>query len=524
LTGATLAPAAEVLGIQPRRAGRREWMGLAAIALPCLVYAMDVTVLHLAVPTLTAALKPSPAQLLWIVDIYGFLLAGSLVTMGTLGDRIGRRRLLMIGAASFAAASVLAACSTTPEMLIGARAILGVAGATLAPSTLSLIRNMFHDPAQRTAAIGIWGTSFAAGGTVGPVVGGLLLSHFGWGSVFLVSVPVMGLLLLVAPRLLPEFRNPVADRLDLLSAALSVTAVLSIIYGLKRAAQNGLGATPLVSVAAGLILGAAFVRRQHHLEHPFIDLRLFRAPVFSATIAALTLNVFAIFGLMFFNAQYFQLVLGLSPMRAGLWTLPSSVCIVISSMSSPRLLRLAPRTTVLIGGLLACALGFLIVALVRHAGLPALVAGAVVWGAGAGPVGTLATDLILGAAPPERAGSAASLSETSAEFGGALGLAVMGSIGIAMYRLAMSRADLSGVPAGAAEAARRTLAGAVAASRDLTPHARTVLLEASRGAFAHAFVSVAVVGIGLMLLAAAVLAAAVARARRTGGAPPDRAG
>src|SRR5687768_13525191 len=223
----------------PARAGKREWIGLAAIALPCLLYAMDLTVLNLAVPKLSADLKPSSTQLLWIIDIYGFLVAGSLITMGTLGDRIGRRRLLMIGAVAFGVASVLAAFSRSAEMLIATRAVLGLAGATLAPSTLSLIRNMFLDADQRRVAIGVWITSYSVGAAIGPLVGGVLLEHFRWGSVFLIGVPVMVLLLVIGPSLLPEYRDPNAGRLDLLSAAMSLAAVLLVIYGLKKTAEDG---------------------------------------------------------------------------------------------------------------------------------------------------------------------------------------------------------------------------------------------------------------------------------------------
>ena len=206
------------------RAGRREWIGLAVLALPCMVYAMDLTVLNLAVPHLSADLRPSSAQLLWIVDVYGFMVAGLLVTMGTLGDRIGRRRLLLTGAAAFGIASVLAAYATSAEQLIAARALLGVAGATLAPSTLSLIRSMFADPRQRTVAVGVWISSFSAGGAVGPLLGGVLLEWFWWGSVFLLAVPVMALLLL-GPVLLPEYRDPEAGRLDLVSAVSAAAAI-----------------------------------------------------------------------------------------------------------------------------------------------------------------------------------------------------------------------------------------------------------------------------------------------------------
>lgn len=289
------------------RAGRREWIGLAVIALPCLLYSMDLTVLNLAVPALTADLKPSSAQLLWIVDIYGFLVAGSLVTMGTLGDRIGRRRLLLMGAAAFGIASVLAAFSTSAEMLIATRALLGLAGATLAPSTLSLIRNMFIDPRRRTFAIGLWATSYSVGSGIGPLLGGVMLEHFWWGSVFLVGVPVMVLLLAVGPVLLPEFRDPEAGRLDLISAALSLFGLLALIYGLKRIAEDGLGLLAALSILAGLATGVAFVRRQRQLDDPLIDLRLFQVPAFSAALATNTLSIFVAFGSFLFFAQYLQL-------------------------------------------------------------------------------------------------------------------------------------------------------------------------------------------------------------------------
>src|SRR5687768_6274449 len=258
----------------PARAGRKEWIGLAVLSLACLLYVMDLSVLYLAVPSLTRDLAPSSAQLLWITDIYGFMVAGFLITMGTLGDRIGRRRVLLTGAAAFGAASVFAAFSSSAEMLIASRALLGIAGATVAPSTLSLIRNMFHDDHQRTTAIGIWGTSFAVGGTLGSLVGGVMLEFFWWGSVFLINVPIMAVLLIVGPRLLPEFRDDHAGRLDLTSVVMSLGAVLPVIYGLKQIAQNGLGSTPAISIVAGLVMGGIFVRRQSRLEDPLIDLAL----------------------------------------------------------------------------------------------------------------------------------------------------------------------------------------------------------------------------------------------------------
>src|SRR5262245_9418982 len=311
---------------------------------------MDLTVLTLAVPHLTADLKPSAAELLWIVDIYGFLVAGSLITMGTLGDRIGRRRLLLIGAAAFGVASVLAAFSRSAAMLIGMRALLGVAGATLAPSTLSLIRNMFLDPAERTFAIGIWVTSYSVGGAVGPLLGGVLLQHFWWGSAFLIGVPVKLLLLAVGPVLLPEFRDPGAGRLDVWSALLSLAAVLGAIYGLKRLAEGSWGWTPALAVVGGVAAGAAFVRRQNGLADPLIDLRLFRLPAFSASLVTYTMATFVAFGTYVFMAQYLQLVLGLEPLEAGMWTIPSMLSFVAGSMIVPPIARRVRPVRVLCGG------------------------------------------------------------------------------------------------------------------------------------------------------------------------------
>src|SRR5687768_13152164 len=293
----------------PVLAGRREWIGLGVFALACLLYVMDLTVLHLAVPSLSADLKPSSSQLLWIVDIYGFVVAGSLITMGTLGDRIGRRRLLLIGASAFGIVSLLAAFSTSAGILIVSRALMGIAGATLAPSTLSLIFNMFIDPRQRSVAIGVWITSFSVGGAIGPVLGGVLLEFFWWGSVFLLALPVMALILILGPRVLPEYRDPHAGRLDIASAALSLGALLSMIYGLKQIAQDGIGPVPIATIVAGLAVAFVFVRRQRRLTDPMIDLALFRIPAFSVSLLTYMLSIFVAFGYFLFVAQYLQLVL-----------------------------------------------------------------------------------------------------------------------------------------------------------------------------------------------------------------------
>jgi DHA2 family multidrug resistance protein-like MFS transporter len=466
------------------KATRRTWIGLAVIALPCLLYSMDLTVLNLAVPALSAELRPSSAELLWIIDIYGFLVAGALIPMGTLGDRIGRRRLLLIGSAAFGVVSVLAAFSTSAAMLIAARALLGLAGATLAPSTLSLIRNMFHDPAERTVAVGIWISSYSAGAAVGPLIGGVLLEYFWWGSVFLLALPVMVLLLVLGPVLLPEFRDPNAGRLDLFSATLSLCAVLSVIFGLKRIAEHGPTWVPVLFIVAGLLAGVLFVRRQRTLANPLIDLALFRAPGFSASLATYTLGTFVAFGVFVFIAQYLQLVLGLSPLHAGLWTAPFAVAFILGSQLTPVIARRIRPTFVIAAGLAMAAVGFAMLTQVdATSGLPLLVTGFVVFSLGLAPVFTLANDLIIGCAPPERAGAAAALSETGSELGGALGIAILGSVGAAVYRSEMAHVGLDGIASDSLQAARHTLGGALAAAGTLSGELGSQLVHAARDAF-----------------------------------------
>ncbi|HWN20014.1 MAG TPA: MFS transporter [Gemmatimonadales bacterium] len=507
----------------PPRAGRREWIGLAVIALPCLLYSMDLTVLNLAVPQISADLKPSSSQLLWIVDIYGFLVAGSLITMGTLGDRIGRRRLLMIGAAAFGAASVLAAFSRSAEMLIATRALLGVAGATLAPSTLSLIRNMFLDSGQRTFAIGVWVTSYSVGGAIGPLLGGIVLEYYWWGSVFLLGVPVMVLLLVVGPMLLPEFRDPKAGRLDLLSAAESLAAVLLVIYGLKKLAENGPGWEPAVSVAAGAAVGILFVRRQRTLPNPLIDLKLFQVPAFNASLATYTLGTLVAFGIYIFIAQYLQLVLGLSPLQAGVATLPSMLGFILGSMVVPSLSRRFPPAYLMGGGLVIGAIGFAVLTRVdTDSGLTVLIIGSAVYSVGLSPVVILATDLIVGSAPVERAGAASAISETSSELGGALGIAIFGSIGTAIYRMAMWDAVPAGLPPDGMEAAQSTLGGAVAVAGQLPTQLGAQLLGAARAAFIRAFELTAAIS-AVVSLATAIGVMALLRGVRGGSAPKETA-
>ena len=496
----------------PERAGRREWIGLAVIALPCLLYSMDLSVLNLAVPELSADLRPSGTELLWIVDIYGFFVAGALITMGTLGDRIGRRKLLMIGAAAFGAASVLAAFSTSAGMLIVARALLGLAGATLAPSTMSLIFTMFRDPQQRTVAIGVWIASYSAGAAVGPLLGGVMLEFFWWGSVFLLGVPVMALLLLVGPRLLPESRDEDAGRLDLPSAALSLAAVLLVVYGLKTAAQDGFAGEAIAAIALGAVVALVFVRRQLRLPNPLIDLDVFRRRAFSASLLTNMLGFFAAFGAFFFVAQYLQIVAGLSPLEAGLWSLPSSAGFVVGAMLGPVLLKRIRPGHLMALGLALGAAGFGV--LTQTDGLAILVAGSVLFSLGLAPVAAVGTDLIVGSAPPEQAGAASGISETSAELGGALGIAVLGSVGAAVYR---SQAE-AGLPEGASAAARGTAGGAVAEAERLGNGLGGQVLAAAQDAFTEALQVTALVSAGL-LAASSVLAWVLLRDARMGVVP-----
>jgi MFS transporter, DHA2 family, multidrug resistance protein len=489
----------QALDVAPR-AGRREWIGLAVLTLPALLISMDLSVLYLAVPRLSSALRPSSVQLLWITDIYGFLLAGSLITMGSLGDQIGRRKLLMIGGSVFGLASILAAFSTSAAMLIAARAVMGVAAATLAPSSLALVSNMFHDPKQRTRAISVWAASLSAGGAVGPILGGVLLTFFWWGSVFLVAVPIMLLLAITAPALLPEYRNPQSARLDLTSVILLLATLLLVVYGLKQTAQFGVGWVPTVAIVVGLAFGAIFVRRQRTLAGPLIDLGLFRVPSFSVALATNTFGFIVVLGVFFFTDQYLQLVLGLSPLWAGLWNVPSFGGFILGSLLVPLLVRATRPAFVMAAGLAIASVGFIILSHVgTSAGLATFVIGSVVMSLGMAPVFTLVTDIVLGSTPPERAGAASGMSETSTELGGALGIAVLGSIGTAVYRSQVAHVLPGGI---AAQAAGDSLGGAVAAASQLPSPLSSMVLGVARESFTNGLHTIA----GLSAAIVAVLA------------------
>ncbi|MFF9568053.1 MFS transporter [Streptomyces sp. NPDC014685] len=504
------------------RARGKEWAGLAVLVLPCVLASMDMSVMFVTLPTLTADLRPSSSQLLWIMDSYGFLLAGLLITMGTLGDRFGRRRVLLTGAAAFGAASILAAFSTSPGALIAARMLLGVAGATLAPSTLSLIRSMFRDAGQRATAVGVWTAGFAGGAVLGPIVGGLLLEHFWWGSVFLINVPVMILLLVLGPLLLPEYRDPEPGRFDLPGALLSLVAVLGIVYGVKSIAEHGFGWIPLACCVAGVLVGALFLRRQRVAANPVIDLALFRSRRFNVPLLIDALATFGLVGFNLFSWQFMQIVLGMKPFEAAMWSLPTFLVMPLGIMLATVLAPRVGKPDVIAAGLLVAAVGFAVLFLIRgDSGIVHLVIGLTVVSLGIAAVSAVVTEVILSAAPPERAGAASALAETSAEFGGALGIAVLGSIGTAVYRSQMATEAPDTLTAEQVEAARNTLGGAVETASALPRGAADALRDAAFDAFARETRIAAVVS-AVLMAGGAVLIVTLLRTARTRPRPEAR--
>ncbi|MGP4044453.1 MFS transporter [Streptomyces sp. 2A115] len=480
-----------------KRPGR--WLALSVLVLAVLLVAVDATVLGLATPYISEDLKPSGTQLLWIGDVYSFVIAGLLVSMGSLGDRVGRKKLLLIGSVAFGLVSVLNAYASTPELMIVARALLGVAGATLMPATLALIRNLFHDPRERSLAIGIWGATASAGTAVGPVVGGFLLEHFWWGSVFLINLPVMVVLVLVGVKLLPESRNPEPGPWDLTSVLLSLVGMVGIVYGVKEAAAHGPSGE---SVAAGLLGAAAlfwFVRRQLTLNTPLLDMRLFRHRGFSGAVLADLLTILGLSGLVFFLSQYLQLVQGRGPLEAGLAELPAAIGAVVAGLIAGTVARRYSVRAVVAGGLAAIglALGALTL-LSQSTGYPLLGGALLVVGVGAGFSFTVTADVILSSVRKEQAGAASAVSETAYELGAALGIALLGSIVTGVYSGFTAPA---GTSPDVAAAAHESLGGAVEASAAL-PEAEA-LLNAARTAFVDGLTFAAGIGAAVLLAASA---------------------
>lgn len=495
----------------PGRAGTREWAGLAVLMLPVLLISVDMTVLGFAVPYLSVDLAPSGPQLLWIVDIYSFLLAGLLVTMGTLGDRIGRRRLLLLGATGFGAASVLCAYAPSAELLIAGRALLGVAGATLMPSTLSLLRGMFPDERQRLFAIATWGSAFTAGEALGPTVGGWLLQHFWWGSVFLLNLPVIALTLIAAPLLVRESRDPAPGRFDPRSVVLSLATVLPVVYGIKTVAKGENAVVPALLIVAGLAAGYRFVRRQQALPDPMLDVSLFSVRRFTAAIGADLLVVFAMSGVLLLLPQHLQLVQDIEPATAGLLLLPGAALAIAAGFVAAALARHLSTGTLVGGGLGVTAAGLVCLSLLSPSRqvLVTLLAFALI-GVGAATAMTLTNSVIMATVPPRRAGAASAISETAIELGGALGVAVLGSLAATFYRAGLPAVD--GVDPAAMDAAGETFGAAMNTAARIQGPVGESLAVAAREAFTRGLNLASLTG-AVLLLAVAVWSAIALRTR-----------
>ncbi|AMB60327.1 MFS transporter [Microterricola viridarii] len=488
--------------VQPARS-RRQWVALAVLMLPVLLVSIDNTVLNFALPAISEALQPTGTQLLWMIDIYPLMLAGLLVAMGSLGDRIGRRKLLLIGSAGFGIVSVLAAFAPSIEYLIAARALLGFFGAMLMPSTLSLLRSVFTDREQRRLAVAVWASGFAAGSALGPIVGGFLLEHFTWGSVFLIAVPLLLPLLIMVPLLVPESRDPNPGKIDVASILLSLFTMLPIVLGIKRVAEGGFDLFGAIAVLVGLAAGVLFVRRQKRLETPMLDLELFRRGAFSGAVLINLFSVIALVGGLFFVSQHLQLVLGLSPMNAGLILVPGLVVMIIAGLAvvpiakRVRPSRLIPAALLIsVGGYAAIAVtGGEISALGIAVTFTAL-------GLGIGAAETVSNELILSNVSADKAGAASAVSETAYELGAVLGTAILGTILTASYRAAVELPQ--GLSAAQQAAAGETLGGAVAVAGELPTDLGAVLLDSARAAFDSGAGMAAWIGAGLVLAAAVI--------------------
>ena len=490
---------------------RRQWIALGVLALTALLLSLDVSVLYLALPELSADLGATTTQQLWMLDIYSFVLAGFLVTMGAVGDRIGRKRLLLIGAVAFGVASAAAAYATSPGQLVFWRAVLGIAGATLMPSTMGLIRTIFSDEKSMMTAIGIWYSCFMGGMAVGPLVGGVLLQHFWWGSAFLLGVPFMVLLVVVGRRVLPESDRQAGASVDLASSVLSLAAILPIIHGFKEIARGGNTTTALLTMSAGLAMGVLFVRRQRRIDNPLVDLALFRSRAFSTALAVMMVGGVVMAGVSFLSSQWLQLVAGLDTLGAGLWMLPANIALLIGSSSSAKIAARLGTARTMASGLVVCAAGLALYTLVGPAsGLGLLVFGMCLTSFGIMLPSTLTMSVMMQSAPPERAGSVASMSETSGEFGIAVGVAGLGSLATFVYRDQLTP-YAAGHASAATTSALDSLAGALQAAGSLPVAAAHELVTAAQSAFTTSLNLVAGVGASLFIVCA-VLTVRVLRA------------
>ena len=507
-----MSTATEPTAVLAPRAGRRAWFALAVLMLPVLLVSVDNTVLNFALPAISSALTPSGTQLLWIVDVYPLVLAGLLVSMGSLGDRIGRRRLLLIGSIGFGVVSVAAAFAPSAELLIAARAALGFFGAMLMPSTLSLLRNIFLDRDQRRFAIAVWASGFAAGSALGPIVGGVILEHFAWGAVFLLAVPVLLPLVVLAPFLIPESKDPDPGRIDVPSIVLILVTMTPLVFGVKHLAEAGFDVVTVVSMVVGVASGILFIRRQLRLEHPLLDLSLFRRASFSGAVVINLLSVTALVGGLFFVSQHLQLVLGLAPLDAGLVLLPGLIVMIVAGLVIvPISKRVRPGIVVPVA-LVVSAVGYASIA-ITGGDVSAFGIGLafVALGLGIGSAETVSNELVIASAPPEKAGAASGVSETAYELGAVLGTATLGTVLTASYRSSVVLPD--GLTAVQQQAAGETLGGAATVAEQLPGDLAGALMESARHAFDSGVGVAAWIGVGLIVAAMLVAAIGLRRVR-----------
>jgi MFS transporter, DHA2 family, multidrug resistance protein len=481
----------------------RAHLALGVLTLGVLLIGVDGTVLALAVPFIAKNLGASATEVLWIGDIYSFVLAGLLVTMGSLGDRIGHKKLLLCGVTAFAAASVATAYAPTAGLLIGARALLGAAGATLAPSTLALIRVLFPQQRERSLAVGIWASAYSAGAVLGPVIGGLLLEHFWWGSVFLINVPVTALLLIGAMALLPERRNPTSGPWDLPSVAQSLIGMLGLVYALTEGAAHGMRPDVVAVGVVGLATLALFVRRQLRLPVPLIEARLFANRAFSAVVVANLLAVLGLSGVVYFLSQFFQLVMGYSPLKAGLAELPAAASATLFGLLAGAAMCYSSQRAILSIGLMMVGFAMASFTLIGPStAYPHLAIALFVLGTGLGLAFTAASDVILTSVAPERAGAAAAVSETGYELGTALGIATLGSIVAGVYHALV-------IPPGTSDAvaahAQDSLPSAIEAAKQLPAEQALAVVTAAKNAFSSGLATAAGVGSVMLLASAAAI-------------------
>jgi MFS transporter, DHA2 family, multidrug resistance protein len=516
MSGTTTAAAA----LRRRAAGANRWVVLVVLCMSLLLVAVDATVLHVAVPAVTEDLRPGAIQLLWIVDIYPLVCASLLILFGTLGDRVGRRRILLLGYGLFGLASALAALAQDPQVLILARALLGVGGAMIMPATLSILRQVFPDRRERALAIGIWSAVAAVGAAVGPLLGGFLLEHFWWGSVFLVNIPLMLVSLPVGRLLLPESKGSADGPWDVVGALTAAAGLFGVVFGVKHLGGGDLGALTVVPLLAGAGLLAAFVRRQRRRAHPLVDLGMFARPAFSTSVGCIVLAMLALVGLELIAAQYLQLVLGLSPLETGLRLLPLTFAAMAAGLAGARMLRrFGPRRMVSFGFCLT-AVSVLLLTAMGGADNPGLLVSAfIVLGFGLETTLFGAYESMLSEAPPAHAGGAAAVGETSYQLGAGIGIALLGSVMNAAYAPGLS--SVPGVPSNASAAASHSLGEAYDVAGHLGGPVGVALRRAARDSFVHGLHVTLLVSAGLLLLGAA-MALRLPRIMQCGEAPAPK--